>query len=47
VVIGVALLVQRFDVAFDKSELEYKYDLTLNLEGTTECDARVRNANVN
>ena len=47
VVIGVALLVQRFDVAFDKSELEYKYDLTLNLERTTECDARVRNANIN
>ena len=46
-VIGVALLVQRFDVAFDKSELEYKYDLTLNLERTTECDARVRNANIN
>ena len=47
VVIGVALLVQRFDFAFEKNELEYKYDLTLNLEGTTECDARVRNANVN
>lgn len=42
VVIGVALLVQRFEFDFDLSELRYKYDLTLNLEGTTECEARVR-----
>ena len=43
-VIGVALLVQRFDFAFDGrgGGLKYKYDLTLNLEGTTLCTATPR-----
>ena len=41
VVIGVALLLQRFDFDFDRKDdgLKYKYDLTLNLEGTTRCTA--------
>ena len=44
VVIGVALLLQRFDFAFDGAGggLKYKYDLTLNLEGTTRCSATPR-----
>ena len=42
VVIGVALLVQRFEFSFDKADegLQYKYDLTLNLEGNTLCTAK-------
>ena len=44
VVIGVALLLQRFDFAFERGGqgLKYKYDLTLNLEGTTRCLATPR-----
>lgn len=39
VVIGVALLLQRFEFTFERrgKGLKYKYDLTLNLEGTTKC----------
>ena len=39
VVIGVGLLLQRFCFAFDGAGggLRYKYDLTLNLSGTTLC----------
>jgi cytochrome P450 len=42
VVVGVGLMLQRFEFAFDKADegLQYKYDLTLNLEGTTLCEAR-------
>ena len=36
-VIGTAVLLQRFDWQFERSELKYKYDLTLNLEGSTRC----------
>ena len=44
VVIGVALLLQRFEFDFDRKDdgLKYKYDLTLNLEGTTLCELRAR-----
>ena len=39
VVLGVALMLQRFDFEFERKGrgLKYKYDLTLNLEGTTRC----------
>ena len=38
---------QRFEFRFDGAGggLRYKYDLTLNLEGTTLCDATPRPAN--
>jgi cytochrome P450 len=44
VVVGVGMLVQGFELDFDGADdgLKYKYDLTLNLEGTTLCNARVR-----
>lgn len=44
VVIGVALLLRRFEFDFDGrgGGLRYKYDLTLNLEGTTTCTVRPR-----
>jgi hypothetical protein len=40
--------VQRFEFAFDGAGdgLKYKYDLTLNLEGTTLCSARPRGETV-
>ena len=46
VVVGVALLLKRFDFEFEGrgGGLRYKYDLTLNLEGTTLCDVRRRKA---
>ena len=44
VVLGVALLLQRFDFAFERGDrpLQYKYDLTLNLQGTALCTATVK-----
>ena len=44
VVVAVALLLQRFELRFDRAEegLRYKYDLTLNLDGTSFCTARPR-----
>ena len=44
VVVGVAVMLQRFDFEFDGKGggLRYKYDLTLNLEGTTTCAVRPR-----
>ena len=44
VVLGVALLLQRFDFAFERGDrpLQYKYDLTLNLQGTALCTAAVK-----
>ena len=43
-VVCVALLLQTFDFAFERADegLRYKYDLTLNLDGTALCDASVR-----
>ena len=37
-------LLQRFDFAFERgaSPLQYKYDLTLNLQGTALCTATVK-----
>ena len=44
VVLGVALLLQRFDFAFERGDrpLQYKYDLTLNLQGTALCTATIK-----
>ena len=44
VVVGIALLLQRFDFEFERrgGGLKFKYDLTLNLEGTTRCTATPR-----
>ena len=43
-VAGVAKILRGFSLRFDRAgPLRYKYDLTLNLEGTTLCEATVRN----
>ena len=43
--VGVAELLSAFDFAFERSgPLAYRYDLTLNLEGSTLCTCRPRAA---
>ena len=36
-VVGVSALLRDFDFNFEREELKYKYDLTLNLEGSCFC----------
>ncbi len=44
VVLGVAILLKSFDLRFERvgQGLKYKYDLTLNLEGTARCTVTPR-----
>ena len=42
VVIGCATLLKAFDFKFEREQLRYKYDLTLNLEGSALCEVTPR-----
>ena len=40
--VGVGTLLRDFDFQFEREDLKYKYDLTLNLEGSAFCTVAPR-----